>query len=274
MKTQKQTKQWYVFVLLIVASILAVAQEKGYLTHRIKPGDIFYLDTNGEECFIDYRQWDKDNPPGEAKGVVFYSYYGTLPYGVEGEPAAWHGWIASLHESDRLAWAPENTICYDTCVAMYPVEGINTPGNPTHMVKMYGQLDTCGWQNTYRILEFIYTKHHTTLSEQVSPAVHYVFSEENGVTDFSEKPVMTRSSWYFLSYGQLRYLYGQIGVLNAAMERCGGKRFLAGSHRYSSTEVGSWNISGAWVHFTYEIQHTFYGYLKKYGSNIRPVRNF
>lgn len=274
METRKQKKQWYVLVLLMFAIVIAMAQESGYLSHRIKPGDICYVDANGEEHFIDYRQWDSVNPPGDAQGVVCYSYYGTLPYGAEDEPAAWHGWIVSLDYAMNLAWAPENTICYDSCVALYEVDGIDTPYNPTHMAKHYGQFDTCGWQNTYRVLEFIYTKHHTTLSDQVSPLFRHIFEEHNHVSDFSEKPVMTGSSWYLPSYGQVRYMYGQIGVLNAALKACGGTLFVAGDRWSTSTEVGTWNQRGVWVHFSTDITQTFEGYLKKYGHHIRSFRNF
>ena len=274
MKTKKQTKQWYVFLILLVAVVVASAQDRGYLDHRIKAGDIFYLDATGKECFIDYRQWDKDNPPGVAQGVVYYSYYGTVPYGAEGESPAWHGWIVSLNESDQICWAPENTICNDTCVAMYAVEGISTPFNPNHMPGEYAQRDTCGWQNTYRLLEFIYTKHHTTLSDQTSPPLFYVFSEYNGVSDFSEKPVMTRSSWYFPSFGQIRYLYGHWGFINAAIEACGGTRLYAANRWQSSTEVGSYNLKGIWGFFGYDDNVLSTGILKKYALNVRAVRNF
>ena len=272
-KTKNKIKQWNAFVLFIVAGVMAVAQENGYLTNRIKPGDICYLDGGGAERFIDYRQWDSVNPPGELVGVVYYSYYGSEPYGIEGESAAWHGWIVAPDESEPVSWAPDSTICYDTCVALYPVEGVNTPYNPDNRQKDISVRDTCGWQNTYRLLEFIYTKHHTTLSGNTSPAFYYVFAEKNGVIDFSVKPTMSRTSWYVPAYGQLRFLYGNLGCINAAMAACGGQRFSTGCW-YSSTEVGKSCLQAVW-----NLRHQGYssvanGWLKQYNHTIRAVRNF
>ena len=57
MKTnfKNKIKQLYLFVFLCVTVVSAHAQSEGYLTNRIKPGDILYQDGNGEEHFVDYR---------------------------------------------------------------------------------------------------------------------------------------------------------------------------------------------------------------------------
>lgn len=273
MKTRKQTKQWYVFILLFMAGLVAVAQENGYLSHRIKPGDILYLDGNGEECFLNYRQWDNDNPPGEAQGVVFYSYYGTSPFGLENEPSAWHGWVVSLDESGPLSWAPENSCCYDTCVALYPVEGINTPWNPYFDHLLYAIADTCGWQNTKRFLEYVYTGKGLSLSESISPAFMYLFAEKNGVVDFTQKPLMKGDSWYLMGYGQLRVLYGVMGCVNTALAACGGTLFTE-NEWYSSTEVGGDQPNVVWCLVYDGSTPKANGWLKKQEYRIRPVRSF
>ena len=273
-KRKKQLKQCNAVILLLIASVMAVAQERGYLTNRIKPGDIFYLDNQGNECFMDYRLWDRDNPPGEAQGVVFYSYYGTFPSGVEGGEEGWHGWIAALDEVDSLVWAPENSLCYDTVVALYPVEGISTPWNPYHEAVAFAIGDTCGWQNTQRFLEFVYTGSGTVLSDAVSSAFTYLFTEKNGIDDFSQKPIMTPTSWYLMGLGQLRVLYGYAGCVNSAMAACGGTLLSNNKKWLSSTEVGVTRHNGVWYLYYDGSTPSAPGWLKHYSGTVRAVRSF
>lgn len=272
-KKRNQLKQISICFLLLSMGQALLAQDNGYLANRIKPGDLMYLDGQGNECFVDYRQWDKTAPLGTLVGVVFYSYYGVGPYALTDQPG-WHGWLAAIDESDPLAWAPQNTTCYNNCVALYEVEGIDTPYNPNRDNKDLAIADTCGWQNTYRLLEYLYTGQHTTLSEDTSPAFHYLFATKNGVTDFSVKPTMHRSSWYMPSYGQVRMLYGQLGCVNSALEACGGKLCHYYSSWYSSTELGNSEKTAAWS--VTGMGHTDTGsYWLKYNThNIRAVRNF
>lgn len=252
---------------------MAIAQESGYLTNRIKPGDILYLDGQGQEGFVDYREWDSDNPPGTALGVVFYSYYGTRPCDAEGQAKGWHGWVVALDESEPCAWAPENTLCYNHCVASHTVDGVDTPWNPHALFVSYANGDTCGWQNTKRFLDYVYTENNMALSEEVSPAFHYIFAEKNGVQDLSQKPVMQDDTWYLLSYGQLRVLYGYLGCVNKAMVACGGTMLSEGSW-YSSTEVGPTCEQAVWCYHYDGYTSVADGWLKKHERQVRAVRSF
>ena len=275
MTTSRQNllKQISICFILLLWSVSSGAQTNGYLTNRVKTGDIVYLDGQGNECFVDYRQWDKNQPLGELVGVVCYAYYGVEPYAVDGQPG-WHGWIVATKESSPLAWAPENTPCYDNCVAQYGVDGVNTPWNPHKSCINYANLDTCGWQNTYRFLEYLYTGCHTTLSEAVSPAFYYLFATKNGVTDFSVKPVMDRTTWFMPSYGMLRMIYGQVGRINAALKACGGTLFYSGRSWYSSTEIGDSCKQAAWSLTGWGNSNTSSGWLKNKTRNVRAVRIF
>ena len=274
MKTnfKNKIKQLYLFVFLCVTVVSAYAQSEGYLTNRIKPGDILYQDGNGEEHFVDYRQWDQANPLGTVLGVVFYSYYGTVPGGVEGGELGWHGWVVETGERDACQWAPIGSVCYDTCVARYPVEGIVTPFNPFHEVTSRGIGDTCGWQNTKRLVEFIYTGCGAQISEATSPALNYLYSEKNGIADLSQKPVVRGDYWYLPSYGQLRMMYGFMGFVNAAMAACGGTMFSQGTW-HSSTEVSTCS-SANWSNVYDGSQCTTSGWFKKTTRKIRAVRSF
>jgi len=172
-----------------------------------------------------------------------------------------------------VAWAPEGSVCRDNCVALYEVEGVETPFNPEYRRKEIAIRDTCGWQNTYRLLEFVYEGQQTTLSEETSPAFLYVFQQKNGVDDLSTKPSMTGSSWYVPAYGQLRYLYGSMGFVNAGLAACGGTRFTTGSW-YSSTEVGTTCIEAAWNLHHYGYSSYLNGWYKQFKHRVRAVRNF
>lgn len=259
--------------ILFLLSHVGRAQDNGYLTHRIKPGDLMYLDGQGNECFVDYRQWDQNAPLGTLVGVVFYSYYGTEPYALGDQPG-WHGWLAAIDESSPLAWAPQNTVCYNNCVALYEVEGVSTPYNPNRDNKDLANADTCGWQNTYRLLEFLYTGQQTTLSTATSPAFHYLFATKNGIADLSVKPTMHRTSWYMPSYGQIRMLYSQLGCVNAAMKACGGTMLNSSRVWYTSTELGSTNLQGVWSLTNYGNSGTGNALLKSTARYVRAVRNF
>ena len=272
-KTKNGIKQLYLFILLMIMGMNVPAQENGYLMNRIKPGDILYRDGDHQEHFVDYRQWDQDDPPGIALGVVCYSYYGTVPCGVEGAEPGWHGWVVETGEKDSCAWAPENTICYDSCVAKYPVEGVYTRYNPTSDPVTYGNSDTCGWQNTKRLLEFIYTGCGSELSDAVSPALMYIFAEKNGVTDFTEKPVMRGDSWYLLSFGQLRVLYGMLGCVNTAMAACGGLLFSEGSW-HSSSEIGNNYKNANWTVAYHGAAFNTTNWQKSLKRKVRAVRSF
>jgi len=265
-------KQFWMIALLMAISHGAFSQHEHYLATRIKPGDICYLDGGGQERFIGYRDWDNANPPGEVVGVVFFTYYGVRPPATEGEKA-WYGWMISLEESGECAWAPTTSICYNTCVAQYAVEGIYTQWNPNHVQKLNALADTCGWQNTYRILEYIYTGNGMVLSDDTSPVLRYVFAEKNGVTDFSVKPAMHKKSWYLPSLGQLRMVYDEIGAVNMALAACGGTLLTESASWYSSTELDNssnsvWAISGNGV-------CPYSNYAKKQiARNVRAVRSF
>lgn len=269
-KTKNRFKQLYLFILLMIIGTDVSSQESGYLTNRIKPGDIMYLDGGGQERFVDYRQWDQDNPLGEVLGVVFYSYYGTVPNSVEGTDLGWHGWVVETGESDSCQWAPTGSLCYDSCVASYSVEGIMTPWNPVLEIVSFGVGDTCGWQNTKRMVEFIYSK-SGVISDLSSPALHYIYSEKNGIVDFSQKPPVRGNSWYLPSYGQLRMLYGVLGCINTAMAACGGKMFSQGAW-HSSTEVST-SKNAVWIFQSNGYTPTV-GWLKHYERLVRAVRNF
>lgn len=271
-KFKNKIKQMYLFVFLCITVVSAYAQTEGYLTNRVKPSDILYRDGGGQEHFMDYRQWDQDNPPGTPLGVVFYSYYGTMPYGVEGAEPGWHGWVVELGERDNCQWAPTSSVCYDTCVARYPVDGITTPFNPFHEVVALGIGDTCGWQNTKRLVEYIYNGCGEEISESTSPPLHYIYAEKNGVTDFSQKPVVRGDSWYLPSYGQLRMMYGFVGFVNAGMVACGGTLLLQGSW-HSSTEVSTCS-SANWSSVYDGSQCSTAGWFKKSTRKIRAVRSF
>ena len=270
-KTKNRIKQLYLFILLMMMGMDGNAQESGYLTNRIKPGDILYRDGGGQEHFVDYRQWNRDNPPGTALGVVFFSYYGTVPFGVEGVEPSWHGWVVETGAGVECAWAPVGSVCYDTCMARYPVEGITTPWNPIHEVAAFGIADTCGWQNTKRIVEFIYTGCGAVISESTMPPLYYIYAEKNGITDFSQKPPVRGDSWYLLSYGQLRILYSYLGCVNTALAACGGTLFSEGIW-YSSTEVST--RSNACWSFQDTGGSTTAGWFKDRIRNIRAVRSF
>ena len=226
------------------------SQNEHYLATRIKPGDICYRD-GGVERFIGYRDWDSSNPPGVPIGVVFFSFYGPYPPGTNGE-VGWHGWLIDIGESDSCVWAPTNTICYNNCVASYAVEGIDTPYNPHYYVQNTALADTCGWQNTYRILEFIYTGQGEVLSDNTSPVLRYIFAVKNGVTNFSVKPTMQAKSWYLPSLCQLRMAYGEIGPVNMALAACGGALMTQDHTWHSSTENNEasdavWGVNGKGV---------------------------
>ena len=272
-KFKNKFKRMYLFVFLIIACFSVTAQESGYLVNRIKPGDICYRDTEGHEQFVDYRQWDQANPPGTALGVVFFSYYGTRPCGIEGVEKAWHGWIVSVDQNDTCIFAPVTSICYDTCVALYPVEGINTPYNPAELPSSLCVADTCGWQSTKRLLEFIYTGCGAVLSDETLPALRYIFSEKNGINDFSQKPPMTADSWYLMGYGQLRILYGYLGPVNAAMAACGGALFSVETW-YTSTEVSYRYPKSVWSYGHDGTNCTTAGWFKDKGRVVRAVRSF
>lgn len=257
----------------MLLGVATKAQQEGYLTNRIKPGDLMYLDGQGQECFIDYREWDNSQPLGEVVGVVFYSYYGVEPYTLDDEPG-WHGWLASVDESPKIAWAPQGSPCYTQCVALYEVEGVDTHYNPNVSNKHMAMGDTCGWQNTYRLLEFLYEGQHIPLSEATSPAFYYLFTTKNGVADLSVKPTMERTSWFMPSYGMLRMLYGQAGCINAALKACGGTMFNQGRSWYSSTEYGDTNPSVVWSLNGYGYSDTNTGWLKSETRYIRAVRIF
>lgn len=272
-KIKNKIRQFYLFIFLFMNVFPSHAQLEGYLTNRIKPGDIFYRDEGGQEGFVDYRQWNQADPPGIALGVVFYSYYGTVPPETEGVEAGWHGWIVALDQRDSCAWAPEGSVCNINCVASYEVEGIYTPWNPMDEGVAYALGDTCGWQNTKRILEFIYTGAGETLSEAVSPALYYIFSEKNGVTDFSQKPLMQGDSWYLMGYGQLRVLFGYFGFVNAAMASCGGTLFSLDAW-YTSTEVSLDHKKGVWSYDGTGWMPNRENWFKKNPLSVRAVRNF
>ncbi len=259
--------------ILFCLGLPAMAQNKGYLTNRVKTGDLMYLDDQGNECFIDYREWDKNNPLGELVGVVFYAYYGVEPYAQDGQPG-WHGWLAAIDESGPVAWAPKNTVCYNQCVALYEVEEVSTPWNPNRDQIHLANADTCGWQNTYRLLEFLYNGQHTTLSESTSPAFYYLFATKNGVTDFSVKPEMHRTSWFMPTYGMLRMLYGQMGCLNSALKACGGTQFSHAGSWYSSTEVGSAYKQAVWSLSWFGNSDTSPLWTKDYTHSVRAIRIF
>lgn len=269
-KTKNLIRQISVNTLIFFTVTLSMAQGNGYLTNRVKMGDIFYVDGFGDEHFIDYRLWDQSNPPGTALGVVSYAYYGPLRYDPS-SPPAWHGWIVETGSSEPCAWAPVNTLCYNNTVADYEVEGINTPWNPSGNPNLNAILDTCGWQNTRRFLEFVYTGHSRTLSTAISPAFYYVFSQKNGVSDFSTIPPMDKDCWYLPSLGQIRALYGAAGYVNAALHACGGV-MLMGQDWFSSTEIGITNL-------VWGIMDTGASTVDEYRSKdrsryIRAFRNF
>ena len=236
-------KQICIMTCFLALYNMVFSQDEHYLATRIKPGDICYLD-GGEERFMGYRDWNQSNPPGTPIGVVFFTYYGTFPPDTEGEKG-WHGWMIELGESDTCAWAPETSVCYNNCVATYAVEGINTPFNPNNYQKTRALADTCGWQNTFRILEFLYEGQGTIVSDATIPSLRYIFAEKNGVTDFSVKPVMNSHSWYLPSLGQLRLAYGEIGPVNSALAACGGTLLTSGNAWHSSTELSS-PTNSAW----------------------------
>lgn len=260
------------FILFLLRCV-GWAQDNGYLANRIKPGDLMYLDGQGNECFVDFHQWDQDAPLGTLIGVVFYSYYGVEPYAVTDQPG-WHGWVVEINESAKVAWAPQNTVCYTNCVANYQVEGIDTPYNPNRDQLDLAWADTSGWQNTYRFLEYLYTAQHKTLSASTSPAFYYLFSTKNGVTDFSVKPPMHRTSWFMPSYGQVRMLYSQVGCVNSALKACGGTLFETSHSWYSSTEIGTVNKQAVWSVTGYGYSNTDPGWLKSQERNVRAVRIF
>ena len=266
-------KQISICFIIFMSGLTGLAQDDGYLAHRVKPGDLMYLDGQGNECFVDYRQWNQDAPLGTPIGVVFYSYYGVEPYVVDDQPG-WHGWVVAIDESAKLAWAPQNTVCYTNCVAFYEVDGVVTPYNPNRNQKDLAWADTCGWQNTYRFLEFLYNGQHRTLSASTSPVFHYIFSTMNGVADFTVKPSMHRTSWFLPSYGQVRMLYSQLGCVNSALKACGGTLFRLANSWYSSTEVGEENKQAAWSVTGYGFSNTNPGWLKNQERNVRAVRIF
>lgn len=248
------------------------SQDEHYLATRIKPGDICYVDGEGHERFIGYRDWDMGNPPGDPIGVVFFSFYGPYPPGTDGE-TGWHGWMIELGESDSCVWAPETSPCYNTTVARYAVTGVSTPYNPHNNQRNHALADTCGWQNTYRMLEFLYAGQGTTLSDATLPVLRYVFSAKNGVSDFSVKPSMQERSWYLPSLGQLRLLYDEIGAVNKALAACGGVLMSEKHSWYSSSEFQSpanaaWAVNGRGICAAGNMAKK---HLYKY---VRAVRNY
>jgi hypothetical protein len=270
---RKQLKQIGLCFILVLLCRTVWAQHEGYLANRIKPGDVMYIDGQGQERFVDYREWDKNHPLGEVIGVVFYSYYGVAPYALDDQPG-WHGWLMAPDESGLLAWAPQNTACYNRCVASYAVEGVETPYNPNPSNKHLAMADTCGWQNTYRLLAFLYEDQHTSLSTATSPAFHYLFATKNGVTDFSVKPTMERTSWFMPSYGMLRMMYGQLGCLNNALLACGGTLMDTSKCWYSSTEFGNSDPRVVWSLNGYGYSYTNTGWFKSDARTVRAVRIF
>lgn len=265
-------KLFWLIVLLMARSPWAFSQNEHYLATRIKPGDICYLDEGGNERFISYRDWNRDNPPGELLGVVFFTYYGVRPPAMEGEKV-WFGWMISIEESEECPWAPENSICYNTCIANYPVDGLSTPWNPSHIQKYISLADTCGWQNTYRILEYIYTGKGAVLSDATSPVLRYIFAEKNGVTDFSVKPTMGKKSWYLPSLGQIRMAYSMIGPVNKALAACGGTLLNTSVSWHSSTELDNSNNS-VWAVNGRGICPYDNNAKKHIARNVRAVREF
>lgn len=271
-KKRNQLKQIVICSISLLFIQLTQAQDMGYFTNRVKIGDICYQDSGGVEHFIDYRDWDLENPPGTVLGVVFYTYYGPLTYDPS-SPKAWHGWIVEVDQSEPMIWAPTTSVCYSNCVALYEMEGINTPWNPHDNQKLYACLDTCGWQNTYRFLDFVYTLHGRVLSDAISPVFYHVFSQKNGVTDFSVKPTMDHRTWYLPAFGQLRAMYSAVGYLNAALNACGGTLFYQ-EDWYSSTELGSTVPTGAWALTYAGVSSSSAGWFKNKTRCVRAVRNF
>ena len=271
-KKEKRFIHINIGICLLFLCVSTHAQVGSYLTDRVKVGDLLYLDGGGNEHFIDYRLWDQDDPPGEPLGVVVYSYYGTAPFAPSGEPA-WHGWIMEIGQSSEMAWAPSGSPCFSNCVSLYAVSGVNTPYNP-HFNSKSATGDTCGWQNTYRFLEFLYASQSSVLSTDTSPVFHYVFSEKNGVTDFSTKPTMAKTSWYLPAFGQLRVMYGSMGTVNAALNACGGTIFTNSGFWWSSSEVGTVDQRGIWSLNYGGISTVSNNWLKSMLRWVRAFRNF
>lgn len=251
---------------------MVYSQDEYYLSTRIKPGDICYRDGGGAERFVGYRDWDSSNPPGTPVGVVCFSFFGPYPPGTDG-PTGWHGWLVELGESDTCMWAPETSPCYNNSVATYTVAGISTPYNPNNYQKNQALADTCGWQNTYRILEFIYTGQGAVLTDDICPTLRYIFAAKNGVSDFTTKPSMQHLSWYLPSLGQLRMAYGEIGAVNQALAACGGTLMSRYDSWHSSSELKSpvnsaWGVNGRGVVTTGNVakKHRY--------KKVKAMRNF
>lgn len=272
-KTEKLFKHINIGVSLLLICITAQAQVGDYFVNRVKVGDIYYVDAGDNDRFIDYRSWDQGNPPGVPKGIVVYAHYGPKPADPTSEPA-WHGWIVAIQGSEPMAWAPTGSICYNNCVAAYAVPGISTYFNPNANTNLGSMGDTCGWQNTYRVLEFIYTGQGTTLSSEISPVFHHLLSDCNGVTDFSSKPTMSYTSWYLPSYGQLKVMVGSIGAINAALNACGQTEFTITETFWTSSEYGPGNVGVAWAISSSGVGSTSPNWLKNKLRSVRPFRNF
>lgn len=260
-----------VFIILLIRGVyLPCYSQEGSRT-RVKIGDIMYLDGSGNEHFCDFRQWDTLHPLGDLLGIVFYTRF---VYDADSNKI-WHGWVMYPHEGVNLMWAPQNSICYSNHIASYATSGVSTPHNPAPNYQNKATKDTCGWQNTYRLLDFIYTGQGQTLTNEVSPAFYYIFHDLNGIQDFSTKPIMTASSWYMPSFGQLFQIFGCSGYLNASIAACGGDFLVNEGCWCGSTEGAPRFPSRLWVCTYMEacVVAPPYG-IKNYSFKIRPVRSF
>lgn len=260
-----------VLAILLIRGVLSPCSAQEGSRTRVKLGDIVYLDGSGKECFVDYRQWDTLNPLGDLVGVVFYSHF---VYDADSNKV-WHGWIIHPDEGVDLQWAPQGSICYTNHMASYEMNDVFTPNNPAPKFQNKATKDTCGWLNTYRILDFIYTGKNQTLTEEVSPAFYYLFHDINGISDLSTKPEMTPSTWYMPSFGQLFHIFGCSGYLNVSLSACGGSLFYNNGYWCGSTEASPSFPNRLWICSYNElcISAPPYG-TKSYTFHIRPIRSF
>lgn len=233
-------------VVIAMASVQLLAQGHGNTT-RVKPGDIFYTEagTNAKK-FVDYNSWNSSL--GTPEGVVFYSYYGPRPDHPTETPA-WHGWIVDKKETSNGGTGPDGhgvswSLSYQ---AQNSYPGYNIPNlidlpNISDAMK-----DTAGFTNTRLIMEGfrdadVYELQGTARWEGLlGPHAAVVCYSKEGGTPTAEPLYQSSHPWYLPALGQLNMLWGQIGVVNKALEKLGtdGKPIRAERWQqlWASTEV-------------------------------------
>ena len=150
----------------------------------------------------------------------------------------------------RLAMALEESQQYWSYPDDFDVPGVNNITSESAA--------TADWQgknNTRLVLEYCKTNGYSC------QAFEYVNSYQTEGT--------LAGDWHLPALGELNAMYGNMGVLNTALEKIGGKKLLPDRHWSSSEYAGdrAWEL--------YFDKYNTVGYYRKYGNYcVRPVLAF